>query len=232
MNFRHLLIEKKRVVPFLKYFDFADPKLVSTQFISSTIIPTGIFDDKTICKIYQQRCFRLEKNFKVNFSLFDKNNVTITNMGKTIKSIGDSCPWVVSYCSNIITTGIHTWRIKLVSSTCEYYGHIGIVDNITNVISNEATKEIDVFEWKNFCLYKETGQIISKMESNNTTTINVKEWELGEVVTVSINCHMWQVSFYKDGKVLGAPVKILPNTKYYPVIAHCGHKGYHFECIQ
>eukprot|EP01084_Bolivina_argentea_P166955 289831_1 len=153
------------------------------------------------------------------------------------------------YCISQIgwNKGIHEFKIQCIEIS-NGSNAIGIVSNKNGFINFNSTSEDWAHDWAfdskqagityqiYFRKHKWNQANYDGIYSHNTgiqkynRKIGIK-WKPNDIITLNINCDKSMLTFYINDKIVGKPVQIIQNTKYFPAIAFGGSNHANFKFI-
>ena len=114
--------------------------------------------------------------------------------------------------------GIHFWSIKCHNAPNCYHG-IGIMNKKEFILCQNS-------HLYNYYAMKQKIKYIYIYPPSNTSVL---PWNIGEIITVKLNCDEWNVSFYSESKLIYTQ-KIRKQT-YYFFVRLCAKTTTNFECV-
>eukprot|EP01084_Bolivina_argentea_P046688 85981_1 len=151
------------------------------------------------------------------FTHTNTEHVEITENGTRIKSVSGYHDIYISICVSSDVgwnNGIHSWSIK--SNKSDIQHSIGVTTNYSDAII------------KGKRIYDLNGQTICYDGGNGWSgTIHIEHgvvlshapcWSTGDIITTTLNCNEWTVTFYKNSDFVGSFNLKHKNKVYYPVI--------------
>ena len=145
---------------------------------------------------------------EVKFDLFDPRYFVVKRKGKVVRTSASSCSYATVFGSKGFKSGVHKWKIKVISRVHGSTEQVGVV---TSVHKDAA------------CSSK---QITNCGGISSGTGLGA-----GDIVQIVLDFKKLKVTFYKNKNLLKSQ-GISKKTKYYPAITCCCCANQHFELVK
>ncbi len=144
-----------------------------------------------------------------------EEEISIEKGGKVVRSTG-KCNSALVTCKEGFKKGsIRYFQVKMLKT--EYFPRVGIVEKYDSGafrFSNSPKCVLSYYFYGggsiNWC---KGGRHSRKVEETGV------RWKVGETVKMKVDLVKFEVSFFKNGKMIGSPVLINKRDAYYPAIA-------------
>ncbi len=143
-----------------------------------------------------------------------KEEISIPKEGEEVRGSGQNSNALITCKKPFKRGSVNYFHVKCVKS--RQYPSIGIVERYNSDASEFYDDESCVLGY----YYYGGGNIGWCKGGRHTETLLecLVKWEDGEVIKVKINMQKWEISYLKNGKVIGKPVAIKEKDVYYAAV--------------
>ncbi len=199
--------------------------------LQTALKPTQGTDEKDL---EDQKCLPIKFVHKQE-NKEPKTSIVISEDGKKVKATHPppsifSCGWaLVTSNARLEWTTLRMFKIKCISRMKHDGDAIGI---ITAYETGAFRFGGDPNCFRSYCLWF-NGDITWCKGGNHSETLQKTgiKWGKDDIISVRVDAINWEVTFEKNGKIVGKPEDIKKHDVYYPAIQMCQCEGQSYEVV-
>ncbi len=158
----------------------------------------------------------------------DKNSMVISKDGRKVSSklpFSSGCGYSLATSHYRFIKGtLNSFKVKCNSINGHHWMRVGIVAKY----DSRAYR----FDDNENCGYALSCRgMLSKGGKDRKDLQETEKWRKGDIITIRVDSLNWEITFEKNGKVIGKPQAIAQSDVYYPAIAMCQCEGNDCEII-